>query len=599
MAVAAWCRSGWCNSPGSHRTPAWLWSGHMRYLTLALFIVGTLLTGASTAAALPPGGTFVDDDGNIHEGYIEAIAAAGITHGCNALGDRYCPDEKVTRGQMAAFLVRALGLKSTGGRDWFDDDDGTVFEGDINRLAAAGITSGCNPPANNRFCPNDTVTRGQMAAFLARAYHLHSSGGNPFTDDNGSVFEDAIEAIADAGITKGCNPPTNTMYCPNDPVRRDAMASFIGRAEGLQPFSVPPRVDLSDVDVEVYAGDSLAHLAREYPRGTVFLVHGTQHGQAVQPKDNQVFIGTDNAIMDGDGWASQAFGGDASGVTVIGFEVTNYANSPQQGAITGNGGGWVIENNEVHHNATVGIRVQGDSPVVRDNIIHHNGQLGIAAAYTTNGLIQGNEIGSNNWQQEYSYEWEAGGSKFWSNTNLAIKGNYVHDNHGPGLWCDTNNYNILYDGNRVENNYANGIFHEVSYNAVIRNNTVRGNGFGHDSWLWGAGIMLSSSNNVEVYGNYVEDNYNAITAVQQDRWDQPADHGPYIVSNINVHDNTIVDSGKTGIATDTGDGSIWDAGHHFDNNTYEGDVAWAWGGSTVSWSAWRSYGHDAHGSYTR
>jgi parallel beta-helix repeat protein len=569
----------------------------MRYLTLSILLVGTLLVGIGAAGALPPGGTFVDDDGSVHEGYIEAIAAAGITRGCNPTGDRYCPDETVTRGQMAAFLVRALGLTSTGGRDWFTDDDGSVFEGDINKLAAAGVTAGCNPPSNDRFCPDSQVSRGQMAAFLSRAYKLGSSGGDRFVDDDGSQFEGVIEAIAAAGITVGCNPPTNTRYCPDDPVRRDAMASFIGRAEGLQPVSVSPRVDLGDVDVEVYPGESLADLARNYPSGTVFLVHGVQHGQSVQPKDNQAFLSAGDAVMDGDGWASIAFGGDAQGVTVIGFEVTNYANPVQQGAISGNGGGWVIESNNVHHNATAGIRVQGDSPVVRNNNIHHNGQLGVAAAYTTNGVIQGNEIGYNNWQGDYSYEWEAGGSKFWSNTNLTLKGNYVHDNYGPGLWCDTNNYNTLYEDNVIDDNYTAGILHEVSYDAVMRNNTVRGNGFGHAAWLWGGGIMISSSKNIEVYGNRVEGNHNAITAVQQSRYDQPADFGPYLVANIHVHNNTIVDSGQTGIATDTGDGSIWDAGHRFDDNTYIGDVAWAWGGSTVSWSSWRGYGHDAGGSY--
>ena len=70
---------------------------------------------------------------------------------------------------MAAFLVRALGLADDGGENSFVDDDSSVFAGDIERLAAAGITRGCNPPANDRYCPGDPVTRGQMAAFLNRA----------------------------------------------------------------------------------------------------------------------------------------------------------------------------------------------------------------------------------------------------------------------------------------------------------------------------------------------------------------------------------------------------------------------------------------------
>jgi hypothetical protein len=70
---------------------------------------------------------------------------------------------------MAAFLVRALGYTDDGGGDLFDDDNDSVFERDIDRLATAGVTRGCNPPDNNHFCPDDHVTRGQMAAFLHRA----------------------------------------------------------------------------------------------------------------------------------------------------------------------------------------------------------------------------------------------------------------------------------------------------------------------------------------------------------------------------------------------------------------------------------------------
>ncbi len=70
---------------------------------------------------------------------------------------------------MAAFLVRALGYTDAGAGDLFIDDDGSIFEADIERLAAAGVTRGCNPPANDHVLSHDAVTRGQMAAFLHRA----------------------------------------------------------------------------------------------------------------------------------------------------------------------------------------------------------------------------------------------------------------------------------------------------------------------------------------------------------------------------------------------------------------------------------------------
>jgi hypothetical protein len=113
---------------------------------------------------------FVDDDTSTFESDIAWLAGAGITKGCNPpANDRFCPDGKVTRSQMAAFLVRALGYTDNGGGDLFVDDDGSVFEADIDRLGTAGVTKGCNPPANTRYCPNSFVTRGQMAAFLHRA----------------------------------------------------------------------------------------------------------------------------------------------------------------------------------------------------------------------------------------------------------------------------------------------------------------------------------------------------------------------------------------------------------------------------------------------
>ena len=191
---------------------------------------------------LLPGGTFLDDDGNIHEGAIEAVAAEGITRGCNPpANDLYCPGSTVSRGEMAAFLGRALDLPAAS-KDYFTDDEGSIFESDVNRIAEAGITKGCDPPDNNLFCPQGDVTRGQMAAFLVRAFGLTDDGGGDlFVDDNESIFEADIDRLGTAGVTKGCNPPTNDRFCPADPVLRDQMASFLTRALGLTPMTPEPR----------------------------------------------------------------------------------------------------------------------------------------------------------------------------------------------------------------------------------------------------------------------------------------------------------------------------------------------------------------------
>ncbi len=256
----------------------------MRRISFTLLVIAVVLSVAGTALAeLPPGGSFVDDDGNVHEGFIEAIAAEGITRGCNPpINDRYCPDELVRRDQMAAFLVRALGLTDDGGKDWFADDDGSTFETDVNRLAAAGITAGCNPPVNDNFCPSDTVTRGQMAAFLVRAYGYNDPGdGDRFVDDDGNVFEGDIDRLATAGVTLGCNPPVNDQFCPYDRVRRDQMASFLGRAEGLTPMVPPPPVQ-PEIEVVVTGLSSPVFVTSPVGDDRLFVVEKTGYVRIVE-----------------------------------------------------------------------------------------------------------------------------------------------------------------------------------------------------------------------------------------------------------------------------------------------------------------------------
>ncbi|MPZ53176.1 MAG: hypothetical protein GEU79_10670 [Acidimicrobiia bacterium] len=183
-------------------------------------------------------GRFSDDDGDVHELNIEAIANAGITRGCGNEDPLFCPDDSVTRGQMAAFLVRALNLPASN-EDAFTDDNNSVFQADIQALAAAGITRGCNPPENTLFCPNRPVIRGEMATFLVRGLELPASNEDAFTDDNDSVFQADIQALAAAGITRGCNPPENTLFCPNNEVLRSEMATFLTRGLELQTLKNP------------------------------------------------------------------------------------------------------------------------------------------------------------------------------------------------------------------------------------------------------------------------------------------------------------------------------------------------------------------------
>ncbi len=110
------------------------------------------------------------------------------------------------------------------------DTAGTIFADDIAWVGQAGITFGCNPPANDNYCPDDVLDRGQLAAMFNRALDLPASATDFFTDDDASIFEDDINALAEAGITLGCNPPANDNYCAEDTVNRGQMAAFWRRA---------------------------------------------------------------------------------------------------------------------------------------------------------------------------------------------------------------------------------------------------------------------------------------------------------------------------------------------------------------------------------
>jgi parallel beta-helix repeat protein len=170
----------------------------------------------------------------------------------------------------------------------------------------------------------------------------------------------------------------------------------------------------------------------------------------------------------------------------------------------------------------------------------------------------------------YDPGWEAGGSKFWATTNLVVESNYVHDNKGPGLWTDNSNVGTLYDSNTVINNLNEGIKHEISYNAIIRNNTVKGNGNTPTVWLWNSQIEVQNSSNVEVYGNTVEvpaDGGNGIGIINQNRGSGTL--GPWVAANNYIHGNTVKylgSQGGSGWVDDTGGSTA--IGNLFDSDRF-------------------------------
>jgi parallel beta-helix repeat protein len=340
------------------------------------------------------------------------------------------------------------------------------------------------------------------------------------------------------------------------------------------------------------------------PAGTTFIVQsGVHYRQTAHLKHGDSLIGQPGAVMDGrnvTAWAVQP--NNANDVTIKGLEIRNYNPKDQYAPITARtyegataGVGWTIENCDLHHNSYAGLALSEGS-IARNNKIHDNGVIGLEVSWVrhSGAIVEGNEIYGNNTTGADEY-YEAGGSKFGETENLIVRDNFVHDNNGPGLWTDTDNINTLYENNVVVGNSGAGIFHEISYSATIRNNQVRGNGFRNRGWLWEGGIMVAGSQGVEIYGNVLEDNFNGVTLIQQNRGSGAL--GPYLLKNVSVHDNIVVRSGRTGAVQDVGDLSIYSTRNiTFQNNHYMGIAGFSWADRSLDWTQWRGYGMDLTGS---
>ena len=201
-------------------------SGLARLFAVALLLAATTATPAHSAAhagvrtggsdeqraavsrACPPTEVFEDgfldvSDGSTHDFAIDCLSWWQVTAGTGV--GTYAPAEPVSRGQMATLLANAL---ARGGvalpastSDAFDDDDGSVHAENIDALAAAGVVLG---RVDGTYGPTEHVSRAQMASYLAAALGFATGAALPpgtdvFDDDDGSVHEHNINAVASAG----------------------------------------------------------------------------------------------------------------------------------------------------------------------------------------------------------------------------------------------------------------------------------------------------------------------------------------------------------------------------------------------------------------
>ena len=119
-------------------------------------------------------GSFDDDDGSVHEASIDRLAAAGVLEGTECGDLRICPDQPLERWVMAVWMTRVLdegSVPSGTGTRFADVDTDAWWAGYVERLADLGVTEGCKTEPL-RYCPDRPVTRGQMATFLVRAFDL-------------------------------------------------------------------------------------------------------------------------------------------------------------------------------------------------------------------------------------------------------------------------------------------------------------------------------------------------------------------------------------------------------------------------------------------
>ncbi len=180
------------------------------------------------------------------EPWVDAFYYAGVTSGCGIGPLIYCPENNVTRAEMAVFLLRAIhgpGYTPPNVTGIFADMPVTGkewMEPWVDEFYNEGLTTGC-ATSPLRFCPEDSVTRQVMAVFILRAIH----GGSYSPPATSGIFADMpvtglewmeswVDEFYNEGITTGCGT-SPLIYCPTNDVTRAEMAVFIDRAFHLYP----------------------------------------------------------------------------------------------------------------------------------------------------------------------------------------------------------------------------------------------------------------------------------------------------------------------------------------------------------------------------
>jgi hypothetical protein len=303
-----------------------------------------------------------------------------------------------------------------------------------------------------------------------------------------------------------------------------------------------------------------------------------------------------------------AFRSKANDVLISNLIIEKYASRAQSGAVhSTDGKRWIVINSVARLNSGHGINI-GDGSRVIASEIYQNGQLGIGGM-GKGIVISQNSIWGNN-VYGFKIRWEAGGVKLARSENVILRDNHVYDNIGAGIWCDIECRDVLYEGNVVERNHRPGIFHEISFAAVIQNNVLRHNSVSDNGrWYWGTEILIAGSQDVVVRHNSVLAPVHGCGVILIDQSRSNEKGNKYKTQNNIIESNDIKFEGAAcgGGVSDAGPQDvnysiIADGNNSFDKNTYYVQDAsqpsrFVWGHEVYDWTVFRKLGLEKHGAF--
>ena len=187
---------------------------------------------------------------SFHASYIERMAEMGITSGCGD-GTRFCPDGTVTRAQMAAFLSRAYALPDAPDPGFPDVPEDAWYASSVARLTASGITSGCGD--GTRFCPDRHTTRGEMATFLARAARLVRGAGSADGFDSAVAVDAAEVSAAIANIDVEVWAAAAAPYVSEPEALPEALTEILALVDADQVAQFVSGIDTAAIDAAARA----------------------------------------------------------------------------------------------------------------------------------------------------------------------------------------------------------------------------------------------------------------------------------------------------------------------------------------------------------